>query len=126
MQKINLNSQSFSSVMTLIKKQCCNYYQGNCLLLDDGDSHTCPQRITPSILSADIFLAVCCRVTMLCLKALQVIHLLKRLTVLCAAGKLNVQAEIRSSVPTVQRRNRDRETQNICLQKGHGWMFMMS
>ena len=56
MQKINLNSQSFSSVMTLIKKQCCNYYQGNCLLLDDGDSHTCPQRITPSHIICRYFL----------------------------------------------------------------------
>lgn len=56
MQKINLNSQSFSSVMTLIKKQCCNYYQCNCLLLDDGDSHTCPQRITPSHIICRYFL----------------------------------------------------------------------
>ena len=56
MQKINLNLQSFSSVMTLIKKQCCNYYQGNCLLLDDGDSHTCPQRITPSHIICRYFL----------------------------------------------------------------------
>ena len=56
MQKINLNSQSFSSVMTLIKKQCCNYYQGNCLLLDDGDTHTCPQRITPSHIICRYFL----------------------------------------------------------------------
>ena len=56
MQKINLNSQYFSSVMTLIKKQCCNYYQDNCLLLDDGDSHTCPQRITPSHIICRYFL----------------------------------------------------------------------
>ena len=56
MQKINLNLQSFSSVMTLIKKQCCNYYQGNCLLLDDGDSHTCPQRITLSHIICRYFL----------------------------------------------------------------------
>ena len=56
MKKINLNSQSFSSVMTLIKKQCCNYYQGNCLLLDDGDTHTCPQLITPSHIICRYFL----------------------------------------------------------------------
>ena len=56
MQKINLNSQSFSSVMTLIKKQCCNYYQGNSLLLDDGDTHTCPQLITPSHIICRYFL----------------------------------------------------------------------
>lgn len=56
MQTINLNPQSFSSVMTLIKKQCCNYYQSNCLLLDDGDSHTCPQKITPSHIICRYFL----------------------------------------------------------------------
>ena len=62
---------------------------------------------------------------MLCLKALQVRHLSKLLSVHCVAVKQREQVEIKSSVPTVQRRNRDREMQNICLQKGHGWMFMM-
>ena len=62
---------------------------------------------------------------MLCLKAFQVKHLPKQLTVLYAAVKQSEQAEIRSSVPTVRRRNSGREMQNLCLQKGHGWMFMM-
>ena len=48
MQKLNLNSRSFREVTKLIKSQCCNYHQGNCLLLDDADTHTCPQIITPS------------------------------------------------------------------------------
>jgi len=48
MQKLKLNSQSFEKVVSLIKTQCCNCYEENCLLLDDGDSHTCPQLITPS------------------------------------------------------------------------------
>ncbi len=25
----------------LIKKLCCNYVDGNCLLLDDGEEHSC-------------------------------------------------------------------------------------
>lgn len=33
----------------LIRKTCCNYDGGNCLLLDDGESHTCPQSISYSI-----------------------------------------------------------------------------
>ena len=27
----------------LIRRECCNYEDGNCMLLDDGDAHTCPQ-----------------------------------------------------------------------------------
>ena len=56
MQKLNLNSQSFREVTKLIKSQCCNYQQGNCLLLDDGDMHTCPQFITPSHIICKYFL----------------------------------------------------------------------
>ena len=26
----------------LIRRECCNYEDGNCMLLDDGDAHTCP------------------------------------------------------------------------------------
>lgn len=35
---------------SLIKKQCANCDNGNCLLLDDGDEHTCPQTISYSLL----------------------------------------------------------------------------
>ena len=28
---------------------CCNYEDGNCMLLDDGDTHTCPQTISFSV-----------------------------------------------------------------------------
>lgn len=48
MQKLKLNSQSFDKVVSLIKAQCFNCYDGNCLLLDDGETHICPQLITPS------------------------------------------------------------------------------
>nr|WP_243127302.1 cysteine-rich VLP protein [Faecalibacterium prausnitzii] len=28
---------------SLIRRECCCYEDGNCMLLDDGDTHTCPQ-----------------------------------------------------------------------------------
>ena len=30
----------------LIRRECCCYEDGNCMLLDDGDTHTCPQTIS--------------------------------------------------------------------------------
>ncbi len=33
----------------MIQKYCCNCEKGNCILLDDGDEHTCPQRISYTI-----------------------------------------------------------------------------
>ena len=36
----------------LIRRECCCYEDGNCMLLDDGDIHTCPQTIS---------LSVCCK-----------------------------------------------------------------
>lgn len=38
-------------VHSLVRKRCCNYDDGNCLLLDDGyDPCPCPQLITRSLL----------------------------------------------------------------------------
>lgn len=37
-------------VNTLVKKECCNYDGGNCILLDDGDACVCPQLISCSLL----------------------------------------------------------------------------
>lgn len=48
MQESNLNPQLFEKVSTLIKTECCNCYEDNCLLLDDGEAHICPQLITLS------------------------------------------------------------------------------
>ncbi len=56
MQKLKLNSLSFDKVVSLIKAQCCNCYDGNCLLLDDGETHICPQLITPSHIVCRYFL----------------------------------------------------------------------
>ena len=33
----------------LIRRECCNYEDGNCMLLDEGDTHTCPQAISFSV-----------------------------------------------------------------------------
>ena len=34
------------TVHRLARDQCCNCTDGNCLLLDDGDSHACVQMIS--------------------------------------------------------------------------------
>ena len=56
MQKLKLNPQLFEKLSTLIKTECCNCYEENCLLLDDGDTHICPQLITPSHIVCRYFL----------------------------------------------------------------------
>ena len=40
---IRLYAQDAKDVKSLVRKLCCNYYEGNCLLLDDGEQHECPQ-----------------------------------------------------------------------------------
>lgn len=34
----------------LIRKRCCNYNDGNCVLLDNGDPCVCPQTISYALL----------------------------------------------------------------------------
>ena len=34
----------------LVRKRCCNYTEGNCLLLDNGDPCVCPQTISYSLI----------------------------------------------------------------------------
>lgn len=43
-----LTPQQSRKVNALIKKTCCNCDNGNCLLLDDGETCGCPQLITYS------------------------------------------------------------------------------
>ncbi len=33
----------------LIRRECCNYDSGNCIVLDDGDTCICPQTISFSV-----------------------------------------------------------------------------
>jgi len=40
---IKLSSAQSRRVNRLVKSHCCNYCDGNCLLLDDGDTHACVQ-----------------------------------------------------------------------------------
>ena len=56
MQKLKLNPQLSEEVSSHIKTQCCNCYDENCLLLDDGEVHICPQLITPSHIVCRYFL----------------------------------------------------------------------
>ena len=56
MKCIRLNAQSFKKIVALIKTQCCNCCDDNCLLLDDGEIHICPQLITPSHIICRYFL----------------------------------------------------------------------
>lgn len=37
-------------VVQLIRRECCNLYEGSCLLLDDGEPVPCPQMMTNSLL----------------------------------------------------------------------------
>ena len=34
---------------SLIRRECCCCEDGNCIVLDDGDTHTCPQTISFSV-----------------------------------------------------------------------------
>lgn len=43
---ILLTPKQSRRVNSLIKKMCCNYDNGHCILLDDGDPCVCPQIIT--------------------------------------------------------------------------------
>lgn len=45
---ITLTSKQSRRVNALIRRECCNYDNGNCVLLDDGDPCVCPQIITYS------------------------------------------------------------------------------
>ena len=45
-----LTPRQSRKVNTLVKKECCNCENGNCILLDDGDTCVCPQLISYSLL----------------------------------------------------------------------------
>lgn len=40
---VDLTAEQMKKIKTLIKNECCNFSSGNCVLLDDGDEHACPQ-----------------------------------------------------------------------------------
>ena len=47
---IRYDPADLKRVKALIKKECCNYDSGNCVLLDDGETCVCPQTISYSLL----------------------------------------------------------------------------
>ena len=49
-ERIELTPSQHRRCNRLIKRLCANYDDGNCLLLDDGESCVCPQTISYSLL----------------------------------------------------------------------------
>ncbi len=47
---IILSPKDARCVNNLVRNHCCNYDNGNCILLDDGDPCVCPQIISYSLL----------------------------------------------------------------------------
>lgn len=43
---LKITSKQVRTVHRLARDRCCNCFDGNCLLLDDGDSHPCVQMIS--------------------------------------------------------------------------------
>ncbi|MFR8664389.1 MAG: cysteine-rich VLP domain-containing protein [Ruthenibacterium sp.] len=43
---IKIAPKQSKKMNALIKKLCCNYVDGNCLLLDDSEEHSCVQCIS--------------------------------------------------------------------------------
>ena len=43
---IEIKAGQFRKVSRLVRRACCNCTDGNCLLLDDGETHTCVQLIS--------------------------------------------------------------------------------
>jgi hypothetical protein len=42
-------SVSIQKAHSLIRRECCNLSSGNCVFLDDGEEHTCPQLHVDSV-----------------------------------------------------------------------------
>lgn len=53
---IKINSQQSRKINALIRRLCCNCINGNCLLLDDGDEHSCVQLISKYGIYCNYFL----------------------------------------------------------------------
>lgn len=45
---LTLTPKQSRSINKLIRQECCNYDNGNCIMLDDGETCVCPQIITYS------------------------------------------------------------------------------
>ena len=47
---IHMSETQKRGAVALIKSSCCNHWDGNCLLLDDGEEQACPQLISHSLI----------------------------------------------------------------------------
>ena len=43
---IEIKAGQFRKVSRLVRRECCNCMDGNCLLLDDGEENSCVQLIS--------------------------------------------------------------------------------
>ena len=50
---LRITPKQARTVRRLARDQCCNCVDGNCFLLDDGDSHPCVQMIS--------YYGICCK-----------------------------------------------------------------
>ena len=50
---LRITPKQARTVHRLARDQCCNCTDGNCLLLDDGDTHPCVQMIS--------YYGICCK-----------------------------------------------------------------
>ena len=55
---IRMTPEQAAMVKKVVRKRCCNYIDGNCLLLDGLDPCPCPQLITRSLICRWFFAAV--------------------------------------------------------------------
>ena len=47
---LRMSEQQLARARKLIRKNCCNYNNGSCLLFDFADCNVCPQWLTQSVL----------------------------------------------------------------------------
>ena len=55
---LRMTPEQASKVKKVVKKQCCNYIDGNCILLEGLDPCPCPQLITRSLICRWFLVAV--------------------------------------------------------------------
>ena len=53
---VKINSKQSKKVNKLVRNFCCNCVDDNCLLLDDGDEHSCVQLISSTGIYCNYFL----------------------------------------------------------------------
>ena len=43
---LKVTPKQWKEINALVRRSCCNFYKGNCLLLDDGEETKCVQLIS--------------------------------------------------------------------------------